>query len=667
MASVPPFVYDAAFDRNIGWLTEWEQQSLRHKKVAIAGMGGVGGIHLVTLARLGIGAFNIADLDSFDIANMNRQAGAMMSTMGRPKVDVLAEMAHDINPELRIRSFPNGVTPENTDDFLRDVDLFVDGFDFFVLDIRRHVYARCHALGIPAICAAPIGIGTGYLIFRPGGMSFETYFRMEGQTPEEQYLRFLLGLVPRALQRSYLVDDTRVDLAARRGPSTVAACQLCAGVTAAEAVKVLLNRGRVRAIPFHNHFDAYKGKLAVSWLPFGAAGPIQTLKRMIARRFYMAIAAKAVAPRADATVLRPIEEIVSLARWTPSGDNVQPWRFQIVDDDTVSVALSVERDNPYEYRDGEPTILAGGMMLESLRIAASAWGRRVQWSYQGTSQSHRILVRCTPDTGIEPDPLCSVLPTRSVRREPFRQRRLSEREKHALAESLGPDLTVEWFEALGARLRVARLGMMATDIRLRMPEAFAVHRKIVDWDNSASTTGIPAAALGLARWTLAVMRWGSRDWRRMRLLNSLGGTLTASLQMDVWPAVRSGAMFAIRPTADGASRTTLQLLKTGERLQRFWLTCERLGLGLQPALATLIFADYGAREAPLSRAPSIAPMAIRLARKFTDVLGAPPSGYVFIGRVGERIPRQPTARSVRRPLPELVETAGSPPDHAAMR
>src|SRR5690242_4051884 len=54
------FSYRRAFDRNIGWLTEWEQDSLRAKRVAIAGMGGVGGGHLLTLARLGTGAFNIA-------------------------------------------------------------------------------------------------------------------------------------------------------------------------------------------------------------------------------------------------------------------------------------------------------------------------------------------------------------------------------------------------------------------------------------------------------------------------------------------------------------------------------------------------------------------------------------------------------------------------------
>ena len=74
--SAPPedFSYDEAFSRNLGWVTEAEQARLRRTRVCIAGLGGVGGVYLLTLARLGIGAFSIADFDSFALANFNRQA-----------------------------------------------------------------------------------------------------------------------------------------------------------------------------------------------------------------------------------------------------------------------------------------------------------------------------------------------------------------------------------------------------------------------------------------------------------------------------------------------------------------------------------------------------------------------------------------------------------------
>ena len=282
--TVPAFSYDEAFSRNLGWLTEREQQALRGKCVAIAGMGGVGGGYLLTLTRLGVGAFRIADLDRFELVNFNRQAGATLDSLGRPKVEVLAEMARQINPELRIASFGQGVNEYNLDEFLAGADVYIDAIDFFVIEIRRKLMARCAELRIPVVLAAPLGMGTAYLVFKPGGMSFEDWFRFEGLSEEHQYVNFLLGLAPAGLHRPYLVDPSRVDLRGRRGPSTAAACELCAGVASIETVKLLLSRGRVRAIPYYHHFDAYCGRWVVKKLRAGNRNPLQRLRIALARR-----------------------------------------------------------------------------------------------------------------------------------------------------------------------------------------------------------------------------------------------------------------------------------------------------------------------------------------------------------------------------------------------
>src|SRR5215213_8249798 len=120
------FDYRAAFSRNIGWLTEAEQSTLQGARLAIAGLGGVGGPHLLTLGRLGVGKFNIADFDRFELQNFNRQIGASTSTRGLPKTEVLSRMARDINPELEVSAFPEGVTAGNVGEFLRGVDVYVD-------------------------------------------------------------------------------------------------------------------------------------------------------------------------------------------------------------------------------------------------------------------------------------------------------------------------------------------------------------------------------------------------------------------------------------------------------------------------------------------------------------------------------------------------------------
>ena len=278
------FRYDEAFARNIGWVTEAEQAALRGKRIAIAGVGGVGGVHLLSLARLGVGAFHVAEMDTFDLVNFNRQAGAMMSTLGRPKVEVMVEMARQINPELDIKVFGEGVKAGNLDAFLDGVDLYVDGLDFFAFQARRDTFNACHVKGVPAVTAAPLGMGTAVLSFLPGRMSFEEYFRLDGCDEDEMAVRFLLGLSPAMLQRGYLVDPSRVDFEARRGPSTIAACQLCAGVTATEALKILLGRGEVLCAPWGFQFDAYRNRYIKTWRPWGNRNPVQQIGLFVARR-----------------------------------------------------------------------------------------------------------------------------------------------------------------------------------------------------------------------------------------------------------------------------------------------------------------------------------------------------------------------------------------------
>ena len=278
------FDYGRAFSRNLGWLTREEQASLRRKRVAIAGLGGVGGSHLLALARLGIGGFNLAESDHFELGNFNRQVGANCASVGRAKLDVLIEMARAINPELAIRTFPEGVTAANVSQFLDGADIYVDGLDFFAFEARTVTFGACARLGVPATTAAPLGMGAALLNFLPGKMTFEDYFGFQAQSDTERALRFLLGLSPAMLQRNYLVDRTQVSFAEQRGPSTVIACELCAGVAAAEALKILLKRGPVVTAPWGLHFDAYSYVYKRTWRPMGYRNPLQRLARAIARR-----------------------------------------------------------------------------------------------------------------------------------------------------------------------------------------------------------------------------------------------------------------------------------------------------------------------------------------------------------------------------------------------
>jgi sulfur-carrier protein adenylyltransferase/sulfurtransferase len=651
------FRYEEAFSRNLGWLTEWEQQALRGKRVAIAGMGGVGGGYLMTLVRFGVGMFTIADPDRFELVNFNRQVGATLSSIGRPKVEVVAENAFNINPEAHIRSFPEPIDESNIDSFLAGADLWIDGLDFFALSIRRKVYRRCAELGIPVINAAPLGMGVAMLVFKPGGMTFEQWFRLEGLSEEHQYINYLLGMAPSRLHMSNLIDPSRVDLRGHRGPSTIAGCELCAAMASVEAIKLLLGRGTVCAVPCYQHFDAFSGRRVVGKLRRGNASLTQRAKIAIGRIYFAKLSDKAASEYEVPTAAREIEKILDYARWAPSGDNVQPWRFEIFNDDEAVVHIRCPGD-VYDYRDGEPTLLSGGMLLESMRIAGSYWGRSLEWTYDGRNEDQihriRVLLPRTKDTAV--DPLFSYVPTRSVDRRPYRLRALTASQKSALAEALGPEFEIEWHEGWRRRWRLARLGAMATAIRLSIPEAFAVHQRIIDWDRQYSPDRIPAAAAGMSRASLGPMRWAMQSWPRMRLLNASGGLFSAQVQMDYLPGMCSAAFFTIRmraPAPEGQSRPP-HLLHTGMAIQRFWLTATRLGLAMQPMLAPLCFAWYARSGTPFTRSEKADRTARKLAAKLEHASGVAGNRGLFLGRIGEPQVLARRARSVRCSINDLL-------------
>lgn len=283
-ATAPTFDYDRAFSRNIGWITAGEQHLLAGKRIAIGGLGGVGGSHLIALVRLGIANFTISDLDDFDWPNFNRQAGAGVSTIGQAKLAVMERMARDINPGVSIRSFPDGIQEGNIDAFLEGASLYVDSLDIFAVNVRRRVFARCRELGIPAITAAPMGMGTSILVFHPKGMSFEDYFDLAGRCLEEQLLRFIVGVSPTMMQRHYLVDSRSVDLKRRNVPSTIIGIELAAGFAATQSLKLLLGRGKVPLAPHGMHVDAYLNRMVTTWRPGGNRNPLQRLMIWYIRR-----------------------------------------------------------------------------------------------------------------------------------------------------------------------------------------------------------------------------------------------------------------------------------------------------------------------------------------------------------------------------------------------
>ena len=131
-------------------------QRLRGARVAVFGLGGVGGYAVEALARGGIGALDLVDNDTVGESNLNRQLFALRSTLGLPKTEAARRRVLDINPDCRVRTFPVFYLPETADSFdFTQYDYIVDAID--TVTAKLALAERAHAVGTPIICC----MGTG--------------------------------------------------------------------------------------------------------------------------------------------------------------------------------------------------------------------------------------------------------------------------------------------------------------------------------------------------------------------------------------------------------------------------------------------------------------------------------------------------------------------------
>lgn len=273
--------YADAFSRNLGIFSSDEQELLKNKTVAIAGLGGVGGIYVASLCRLGIGGLHLSDKDLFEVANFNRQMAATIDTIGKSKTQSVEALAKSINPFLRLKSFSNGITEESVDDFLAGADIVIDAIDFFNIEARRLLHAKARAKGLYVVASVPLGFGAAMLLFDPKGMSFDDYFDINDKLSEEQmFIRFGIGFAPALLQKSYY-SPLSVDFKNRKGASLVTGTLVSATLVSTEVVRVLLNKGDLKPIPYGMHFDPYARKFKETFLAWGNRGPIQRIKRFV--------------------------------------------------------------------------------------------------------------------------------------------------------------------------------------------------------------------------------------------------------------------------------------------------------------------------------------------------------------------------------------------------
>ena len=147
---------DDPFIRSRMLLGDEGMECLRSARVAIFGLGGVGGYVAEALARAGVGALDLIDHDTVSLSNLNRQILALHSTIGMPKVEAARRRIADINPDCTVKTFPVFYTAETADQFdFTQYSYIVDAID--TVSAKLCLVQRATEAGTPIICA----MGTG--------------------------------------------------------------------------------------------------------------------------------------------------------------------------------------------------------------------------------------------------------------------------------------------------------------------------------------------------------------------------------------------------------------------------------------------------------------------------------------------------------------------------
>lgn len=341
-----------------------------------------------------------------------------------------------------------------------------------------------------------------------------------------------------------------------------------------------------------------------------------------------------------------VDQILDLARWAPSGDNTQPWRFEVAGSSHVVVhGVDTERTraNCVYDLDGHPTQISIGAMLETLAIAATGFGLRadVTRRAQGDRDTQPIFdVSLVADASVLPSPLISAIPRRSVQRRRYRASDLTPAEKRELEQSLSPGYRVRWFDGPAAKWRLARLMFRSAKIRLTIEEAYRVHKEIIAWGRRYSNDRVPDQSLGADPVALKFMRWAMHDWPRVQFLNRFAaGTWLPRLQLDLVPALLSGAHAAV--VCDRPPQLIDDYVAAGRCVQRFWLTATSLGLQKQPEITPLIFARFAREGRAFTRSAQALVLAQEVAAAAEQVLGGDLPNIVWLARLGHA----PAARS----------------------
>lgn len=587
-----------AFSRNIGFLSRSDMAILRNKRVAIPGLGGVGGIHLITHIRTGFTNFNISDFDYFDVANSNRQYGAKVSNFKKPKLDSMIKEALEVNPFLNINSFPEGINVNNVDQFLEGVDVLIDSLDVFVIELRILLYKKAREKGIPIVTAAPLGFGTSVLCFSPTkGLSFEEYFGITKDLPEsEKFVRFIAGVAPKALHAQY-VDKLSLQPLIKKVPSLGAGCQFAATAACAMSTKIILDRKGVRYAPAYFTVDPYLQTMKKGTVYGGFKNPIQKIKVYILRKLVSSLRLERNLPPEIPEIQfegqnipsKVMEYIIQAGVQAPSGENTQPWFFSI-NNNSITIKINPKGDTSFFNIQQRAALLSSGAVIENIKIAASVFGLAcdIEFNERDLLESLEVATIKLKNTNLKRDALFRSIWERCTNRKQYSRKKLEPfvfKEIQKIAQEFpGVNLTVveDRLKLKELKSALVKIGIARTENPL-VHEFLNYHIRPTFKIAQEEKTGFPLNNLEAGVAGNFFLK-ATKSWSVMNLLNKIGFSKVLASKIEEG-IINCGACILITVPDNSA----LQYVKGGQALERIWLKLAEMGISTQPMTTVNFF------------------------------------------------------------------------------
>lgn len=348
--------------------------------------------------------------------------------------------------------------------------------------------------------------------------------------------------------------------------------------------------------------------------------------------------------------------ILDQARWCPSPDNIQPWRFKIINDTCFEIHCKDASDWMVYDITGHVTWLTLGFLFETLDISATELGYNLSYQkIESTSPQHTTFNVQLANSSTKSHVLFSSIKTRSVQRKLMGSQKLTIQEKEILQACIPNHFTLHIFESFIDRFNIGKLLYGNSTTRYMMKEGFDVHSKVIDWQKGCeqfSTTKIPPKSLGVDPITTALTKWALAKWSRFHIVEKyFAGTVWAKFLMDFCTSIRCSGHFLL--TNNKTPETIEEFIESGKVAMRLWLTCEKLGLGFQPEYTPIMFAEMVRNKITFSTDTSTMQNAVTMDNKFKTLIGEENvRNSAYFSRFGRSKPA--TARSIRKPLADLL-------------